>query len=311
MGDREKVRIFLVDDDEEYYFITKRLFSKLNTDKIEYNVDWVSSYDEALSVIKLRKHDIYLIDYILKEKSGLDLLKEINQSKDGFSSPVIFLTGIRDKKLALEAMGNGASDYLYKEEVDSELLERSIYYAIERKKLETEIRHYKMLQELILEKTTAGICLFNDDEILVKSNRAFNEIFNIKGELDGKSYSELLTFYKYENEIYNPSLIKKELKLSDLTMQIRQPIEGRIKSFNGKTISCLLSCGKVLLFNGDKKIYTVLTIIDITKQKSAESKLAHFNVILQNTLENHGIANSNPMILADLVELELMKIQEM
>ena len=50
------------------------------------------------------------------------------------------LTGLDDETIAIKSLKIGAQDYLVKDEVNSELLERSICYAIERFKVEMDLR---------------------------------------------------------------------------------------------------------------------------------------------------------------------------
>jgi len=85
-------------------------------------------------------HDVYLLDYRLGEHTGMDLLRKA--VKNGCRSPIILLTGQGDHELDIRAIKTGASDYLVKSEINADLLERSIRYAIERKRTEDDI--YRM-----------------------------------------------------------------------------------------------------------------------------------------------------------------------
>lgn len=125
--DQTPVRVLLVDDDEDEYIITRRIISEIVGRK--HLLDWVSTYEEALKVISENRHDIYLIDYRLDERTGLDLLREV--VSQGCRSPMILLTGQEDRAVDLEAMKAGAWDYLVKGRIDAAVLERSIRYTLE------------------------------------------------------------------------------------------------------------------------------------------------------------------------------------
>ena len=68
------IKVLLVDDDEDDFLITSDLIEEIESSR--YELEWASSYDQALELIKQRRHDIYLIDYRLGQYSGLDLIKQ-------------------------------------------------------------------------------------------------------------------------------------------------------------------------------------------------------------------------------------------
>lgn len=122
------IKVLLVEDDEEDYFITRSLLSQIK--QVKFNLDWVATYEAALAVIESHQHDIYLVDYRLGRHDGLELLQAAVLR--GCRSPIILLTGYVDEAVDLAAMKAGVSDYLVKGQIDAPLLERSIRYAIER-----------------------------------------------------------------------------------------------------------------------------------------------------------------------------------
>src|SRR5918998_1235348 len=124
--DEARLRVVLVEDDEDDYVIIRDLLSEIG----QYELEWVSSYDGALNALEREEHDVCLLDYRLGERSGLDMLREA--SERGFKAPIILLTGQGDRNLDLEAMQAGAADYLVKGQIDAPLLERAIRYAFVR-----------------------------------------------------------------------------------------------------------------------------------------------------------------------------------
>ncbi|HEY9617765.1 MAG TPA: EAL domain-containing protein [Microcoleaceae cyanobacterium] len=122
------VHVLLVEDDEEDYLITRSLLAQIK--QVKFHLDWVATYEAALSVIASCQHDVYLVDYRLGQHDGLELLQAAVLK--GCRSPIILLTGYIDEDLDLAAMKAGVADYLVKGRIDAPLLERSIRYAIER-----------------------------------------------------------------------------------------------------------------------------------------------------------------------------------
>ncbi len=125
------IRVLLVDDDEDEYIITRRIISEIVGRK--HLLDWASTFEQGLEMIEQGNHDIYLIDYRLDEKTGLDLLKAAIEQ--GCTQPMILLTGQEDREIDLQAMKVGAWDYLVKGRIDAPILERAIRYTLEHRKV--------------------------------------------------------------------------------------------------------------------------------------------------------------------------------
>ncbi|WP_299402748.1 EAL domain-containing protein [Acaryochloris sp. IP29b_bin.148] len=91
--------------------------------------------------------DIALLDLHLTDAHGLDCFHQVHQAFPEL--PLIILSGNTDATLALEAVQQGAQDYLIKSRFNGKLLQRSIYYAIERQKLHLELKvKTQQLQDL-------------------------------------------------------------------------------------------------------------------------------------------------------------------
>lgn len=128
------IRVLLVDDDEEDYLILKHHFATMQ--RSQNTLEWVNSSEEAIKVIKERRHDVYLIDYRLDLKTGLDILQEVNAAER--REPFILLTGMGDEAIARESLELAAADYLVKNSLTSNSLSRAIYYALGRKEQEQQ-----------------------------------------------------------------------------------------------------------------------------------------------------------------------------
>lgn len=129
------VRICLIDDDADDFVIVRGLLAKIRTGRFE--VQWVSSAQEALDVMSRNEHDLHLLDYRLGEQNGLEVLRAARSR--GCTGPIIILTGHGNYSIDVEAMKSGAEDYLVKGQIDPALLERSIRHAIERHRLRGEL----------------------------------------------------------------------------------------------------------------------------------------------------------------------------
>ncbi|MFC1853858.1 putative bifunctional diguanylate cyclase/phosphodiesterase [candidate division CSSED10-310 bacterium] len=124
--DDQHLKILLVDDDEDDYIITRDLLTEIKN--VHYVLDWVSTYEEALQIFDRNEHDVYLLDFRLSDRNGLELLREALQR--GCHVPMILITGQGDREIDIEAMQAGAADFLVKGQIDAATLERSIRYSI-------------------------------------------------------------------------------------------------------------------------------------------------------------------------------------
>ena len=86
------VRVLLVDDDEDDWVLVRDAL--LEAAPCRYVLDWAATWDDGLVAIARAEHDVYLIDYRLGERSGIDLIREALQT--GRRAPLILLTGVGD-----------------------------------------------------------------------------------------------------------------------------------------------------------------------------------------------------------------------
>ncbi|MBA2748795.1 MAG: response regulator [Tatlockia sp.] len=158
--DNHLVKVLLVDDDEDYFVLIGDWLNEVSAAK--FQLEWVSTYSAAITAISQEQHDVYLFDYRLGSRNGLELLREV--ISNGCTAPIIMLTGIGEPKIDLEAMQAGAVDYLEKSLINSAILEKSLRYAIERKRSEQKIREQAALLDIatdaILVQDLQGKILF-------------------------------------------------------------------------------------------------------------------------------------------------------
>ena len=128
-------RILLVEDDEDDYILTRDLLDSVPD--YRYSLEWVAGYDDALATIRFKPYDVCLLDNRLGEQNGIDLLTAIGEV--GAPMPIIMLTGIADRHVDESAMRAGVSDFLVKDKLSPELLERVIRFSIDRYRLTAKL----------------------------------------------------------------------------------------------------------------------------------------------------------------------------
>jgi len=176
-----ETRILIVDDDEDDFIITGDYIRHIPG--ASFRIDWCYKYDEALQHMLQRSYDLYLVDYRMGAKSGVELLKEALAHQ--CAEPVILLTGKGNYRVDIEAMQLGAVDYLIKSELNVEKMERSIRYALERaasiKALKANERRYRSIFE-----KSRDLVFLTDDRL------SFRDVNDTASQLLGYTRAEML-----------------------------------------------------------------------------------------------------------------------
>jgi serine phosphatase RsbU (regulator of sigma subunit)/anti-sigma regulatory factor (Ser/Thr protein kinase)/DNA-binding NarL/FixJ family response regulator len=127
------LRVVLIEDDQTYaWLVEEMLVDAFGTGGVAV----VSFGSLAAATEEERVADCALVDLSLPDASGLTVIDTVMTSMP--EVPVVVLTGAEDEAQALQAVERGAQDYLVKRRVDPEVLGRSVRYAIERKRAETQ-----------------------------------------------------------------------------------------------------------------------------------------------------------------------------
>lgn len=170
MISKPQVKILIIDDDEDDFFITSEYLRQIQ--EYELQIEWCYRFAEAVQHLQDRSFDMYFVDYRLGAKTGLDFLKEAVRL--GREEPIVLLTGKGNKDLDIEALQMGATDYLVKTELTTDKLERCIRYSLERtaylKALRANEKKYRNIFELSKDAVfTADRTLFFKDMNLATS----------------------------------------------------------------------------------------------------------------------------------------------
>ncbi len=169
----QRFHILLVDDDPDEFILLKDLINHLDSDPSSprLDLDWVETYSAALEAFSRQEHDAYLVDYHLGAKTGLDLLRE--PAVQGCKAPIILLTGQGSYEVDMAAMQAGAADYLSKDEISADKLERAVRYAIEQKQAQDQLE--QRVQERTRELAQANQELRSEVEQRKQAEAAYRE----------------------------------------------------------------------------------------------------------------------------------------
>ncbi len=271
MNERQ-LQILLVDDDEEDYLIIRDLLSEI--EETRHHLEWVPTFEAGLDMMKRQAYDVYLVDYRLGDRDGLELLRQ--ELANANIGPIIILTGQGNREVDLEAMRIGAADYLVKGQLSPALLERSMRYALERRRAEQALRASERKLRNFVESSLDGITMVNEQGIIVEWSPGQERITGLeRTEALGKPIWDV-QLRLADEERRSPALLEltKSLTLRLLETgdwpQLGQTEEMEIQRLDGtkRTIQTLISPIQT------HKGFMVSGIVrDITHQKKMEQDL--------------------------------------
>ena len=102
-----KNKILVVDDEPDFCEALREFLEEKGFSVMEAN-----SCEEALEAYSQERPDVVLLDVIMPGKDGRETLQELKAFDPEVS--VIMITALHEEDLALEAMADGAFDYITK-----------------------------------------------------------------------------------------------------------------------------------------------------------------------------------------------------
>jgi putative nucleotidyltransferase with HDIG domain len=142
-------RVLIVDDEPS---IAKLLVDALQLSG--YRCQACQSGQEALRLLEAQEFDLVMSDVCMPGMTGLQLLRLVREKHPHLA--VVMVTGVDEVKVAVQAMTQGADDYLLKP-LNLEAVLVSINQVQERKRLEAELENYRLRLEEMVEERTAQL----------------------------------------------------------------------------------------------------------------------------------------------------------
>jgi signal transduction histidine kinase len=148
------ILVLLVEDSPTDADLIRQVFLRAGQEK--WQIVHVDRLGEAIEICHeestqiQRKVDVVLLDLHLPDSTGLITVKSFHQAMPNI--PIIVLTGLNDEELALQAIVEGAQDYLVKDDINIQRLMRSIRYAIGRGQILNQLRESELTTREVLVK---------------------------------------------------------------------------------------------------------------------------------------------------------------
>lgn len=208
------MRVLLVEDD---YAVSQSIEAMLKKEGMV--VDSTDLGEDGLDIAKLYDYDIIILDLMLPDMNGYEVLKNLRNSK--VNTPVLILSGLSEPDKKVKGLGYGADDYLTKPFDKSELLAR----------IQAVVRRSKGHSNSVIK--TGGVEIDLDTQTVTVNGKTLH--------LTGKEYGimELLSLRKgatlnkdqFLNHLYG-GIDEPELKIIDVFIcKLRKKLE---KASGGK-----------------------------------------------------------------------------
>ena len=149
------MNILLVDDDEVDRKIIKRA---LKNDANVESLCEVSSAEEGLRMAESGKFDVLLLDYMLPELDGIEMVIELRCRPNLGETAIVMMSSSEDEDLAISCLQAGAQDFITKSEISSSKLKRSIIQAKKRFEMEKQLHaSFCQVRELAEKDSLTGL----------------------------------------------------------------------------------------------------------------------------------------------------------
>ena len=182
---QETLKILLIEDNPGDARLLQELLKEVVS--LQFEMEQVDCLSRGIQCLSQQTFDVILLDLSLPDSQDLDTFVQLHSRVRDL--PIVVITGLNDETLAVRAVQEGAQDYLVKGQVSSDVLARSIRYAIERKRTEHKIRE----QAALLDVATDAILVRDLDNRIVFWNKGAERLYGWTAEAAiGQKISELL-----------------------------------------------------------------------------------------------------------------------
>jgi len=273
-----KITILLVEKDENDIHLFREL---VNSKPEEYEVVMVvRNLEEATQKLNTHNFDIIFTTLDLPGCKNLEPYEKLRAEAE--LVPIVILDKTENKEIAVKALQAGAQDYLAKDQLEIQLLLRSVNYSIERMKLKRKVFNSQMLFQNLFEHSNQAIYILYNGKF-EKINKKFENIF-------GYTIDELNSS-NFEIETIIP--IKSMRQNLDLQIDSNPVYEFTAKAKNGEKIDCEIY---ITYMNYKHSVAVQGIIRDIRLRKATEQALQESEEKFRRIFENIpiGIYKATP-----------------
>ncbi|AVM72715.1 EAL domain-containing protein [Magnetospirillum gryphiswaldense] len=242
----------------------------------------------ALGLLDANIIDVVLLDLSLPDSFGMDTLDRLRAAHP--LVPVVVLTGTNDEALALQALRQGAQDYLVKGQGDGNLVRRAIFYAIERSHAASALKRSEGRFRALFANAGLGVVLADAHGRMVEANPAFLSMVGYgEVELRGEKFRDIT----HPDDIgLNDTLRAEVLDGSRDGFQLTK----RYIAKDGRIIWAKLTCTVMREADGQQP-FTVTVVEDITERKRLEDNMRLAATVFENSGDGLFVTDAENRII--------------
>jgi PAS domain S-box-containing protein len=261
------------------------------------NLDTADCLRNAIDKIERHRYDIILTDVNLADASGFLVLEELIEF--GNRTPIIVLSNITNWSMIIQSAQAGISDFLLKKSLDADVLMRSVFYAIERNRLELKVTRAETSYRSLVDILPVGLFRSNTMGKFTYVNNVFANLVDRTAEsLEGVEFNKV--FHGECSAKLKQTLSK--VITSNTTVEVELPVDK-----DGNHQRTLL-CVATPLYDQYGKIEGVQSVLlDVTNQKQIQADKEASNTLgaLQSGLSTmaNELNNALAPILLDAENL--------
>jgi signal transduction histidine kinase len=237
------LRILLIEDNAGDARLTTELLREASV--FTFECVCAESLERGSGLLLEQDFQIVLADLSLGDAGGIEIVKRLHERHP--TLPLIVLSGLEDETVAMNALQQGAQDYLVKGPGDGHLISRSIRYAMERKRAETQLIEAKNSAEAASRAKSEFLANMSH-ELRTPLNAiiGFSEILRQEGlgPLGHASYRDYVRdvhesgvhLLKIINDILDLSKIEVgRLTLNEVPIDVRDTVESCLRIVRERT----------------------------------------------------------------------------
>jgi two-component system, cell cycle response regulator len=169
----KKIRLLLVEDNEADARFVHELLDM--SGDVSFSVILEERLSSAVQRLASEQFDLVLLDLTLPDEQGINTFIRLHNAFQDV--PIVVMSAIGGEEFAMAAVNRGAQDYLVKGTVDTNLLIRSIRYAIERKRAEKMLIQAAREWRTTFDALENAVILTENEGRILRCNRAASEFF--------------------------------------------------------------------------------------------------------------------------------------
>src|SRR4029434_6665727 len=132
------VNVLLVEDNPEHAYLFQQMLTSAEA-IASFRVSSAESLSSTLERLRRGGIDLILLDLSLPDSDGIETFIRVVEAAPDI--PIVVMSGLSDVAVAIETVQLGAQDYLVKGHFDNHLVLRSMQYAVERKRVQLQLKH--------------------------------------------------------------------------------------------------------------------------------------------------------------------------